>query len=352
MGIGSSDFCRDEESEASWLVEHRGLGSPWSQFTLRRYGAGLAATGVSASVALPRLLRRRLQDWGVQGCGVRLGQNFVSFGRQLESLSRGDAELFYGIDIFFGDNTDRASWLWYCRAHEWLLQLHKAVLEPLPAPPPQTAPMTAEQRWPGRPRFLGEESTAATAAATVASDTTSVGAEGCQTAKASAGQCHAGAEGDVESSSTTDTINHQLSLFLSNADGHVGLLCLPVPESRIDDAAIAVARWNDTCEVPLIWAGRHWKTAQDFSELRETALNMPDLLLLGLETELATALTPDWTWEKYPRGYGDAALPPPMDEAIDGDAALTAANEEEEWTGAGVGPLTPPAPSSPSLVSR
>jgi len=35
---------------------------------------------------------------------------------------------------------------------------------------------------------------------------------------------------------------------------------------------------------------------------------MTDLFLMGLETEVAMALTPDWTWEKYPQGFGEVAL--------------------------------------------
>lgn len=312
--ITSSAFEREEEAESTWLVEHRGLGSPWSQFTLRRYGAGFSATGVSASVCLPRLLRRRLQDWHVQGLSVYLGSNFVSFGRKLESISRHDAGLFYGIDIFFGDNNDRASWFWYCRAQEWLLQLHKAMLEPLPAPPPTFAPVTAERRWPGQPRFLAEENQVATPAVAANSEAVGTAVDAAGVAMPGKGQFgtwegaddSAEADGPVEEA---DIVDHQLSLFLGNADGHVGLLVLPIPRSHVAATKAAVERWSTTCEVPLEWAGRSWSSTEDFNQLREAAFNMPDILLLGLETELAMALTPDWTWEKYPRGFGDAALP-------------------------------------------
>lgn len=67
----------------------------------------------------------------------------------------------------------------------------------------------------------------------------------------------------------------------------------------------------------MTWSGRRWVTPEDFALLRETSLNMTDLFLMGLETEMAMALTPDWTWEKYPQGFGEVALPPETD---DGDS--------------------------------
>lgn len=313
-GIVWSEFLRDEEAEAAWVVEHHGLGSPWSQFALRRYGAGFGATGVSSTVALPRLLRRRLQDWGVQGCAVHLGRHFVSFGRQLESTSRSDApKLFYGTDIFFGDNSERASWFWYCRASEWLLQLHKAVLEPLPAPPSVAqTPLQVQhqhQRWPGRPRFLGESNQARAAAEAAAAAEAEEARKAEEATKAGlAGIAKGWEEDGDEISHLNEVVEQQLSLFLSNADGHIGCLSLPVPRGHTDVAARLVQEWGQTLEVPLLWAGRLWQTTEDFMHLRESALNMPDLLLLGMETDLAMTLTPDWTWEKYPRGYGDAVL--------------------------------------------
>merc|ERR1719401_386612 len=74
---------------------------------------------------------------------------------------------------------------------------------------------------------------------------------------------------------------------------------------------------------------------------------------VSLHCATATALTPDWTWEKYPRGYGDAALPPghdPNEDIASNPPPSIPYNEEEEYTGAGVGPLTPPAPLSPNQV--
>jgi len=324
MGGGYSSFDRKDESQTCWLVEHCGIGSPWSQFTLRRYGTGLAATGVAASVALPRLLRRQLQDWSVQGCGVYLGTSSISFGRQLNSLSSAsESELFFGVDIFFGDTTDKASWIWYCGAREWLLQLNKAVLEPLPASAPSQRVVGTQQQWPGRPRYIGDD------ADSVAAEVAAVPQAVVPTTAAPEPepQCEGG---DISSFEALDPIEHQLSMFFSNADGHVGLLCVPVPRSQVDATTVIVNGWNATCEVPLMWAGRRWQTAEDFAQLRETALNMPDLLLLGLETDLATTLTPDWTWEKYPRGYGDAALPPeaPEEEVFE-PAALNGGRAED-----------------------
>jgi hypothetical protein len=302
MGIGASDFSRESESHVSWLVEHVGYASPWSSFTLRRYGAGYAATGVESKVAVPRLLRRRLHDWRVKGCGVHVGSNFVSFGRQLVSLSSGTTELFFGIDIFFGDTSARAQWLWYCSVREWLLHLHKAVLEPMP-PRPSRSPIltTRQQQWAGRPRLLGDEPS-----------TTST-SEPLHTFDA-AGDSRAGGDSthvnEEESNPPLDeTIDHQLSLFLSNADGHVGILCLPIPNGQVDAVAAVVAKWRSTCEEPLVIGERRWETEEDFLALRDARLNMPDLLLLGLEMELSMVLTPDVTWEKYPHGLGNPVSP-------------------------------------------
>jgi len=319
MGAGSSDLDREAQAEAYWLVPHRGLNSPWTQFALRRYGSGFAATGVASNVALPRLVRRRLQDWTVRGCSVYLGPDYVSYGRDLGSLSRADARLFYGIDVRFGKH-ERTNWLWYCRAHEWLLRLHKADLEPLPVlPDPATfgAPVS-DQRWPGRPRYLHEE------AVTEPSSSNGAQPPKCNSAASNAEESGAGAAAVADASSAADAqpeagcttgcttespmaVEHQLSLLLSNAEGHVGHLCLPVPRSKTDAVAAMVQHWAEHC-VPLTWSGRRWVTAEDFALLRETSLNMTDLFLMGLETEVAMALTPDWTWEKYPQGFGEVAL--------------------------------------------
>merc|ERR1740129_1527345 len=168
MGIGgsSNDWECPENVEVSWVVPHTGQQhSPWSKYVLRRYGAGIAATGVASSSSLPWLLKQRLQDWGVRGCGVRLGADFVAFGRELESLSQEGSGLFYATCVRFGDH-DRSTWLWYCRAREWLLRLHKVLLEPLPQQPASagataavegSAAETGVARWSGQPRYLCEE---------------------------------------------------------------------------------------------------------------------------------------------------------------------------------------------------
>lgn len=83
-----------------------------------------------------------------------------------------------------------------------------------------------------------------------------------------------------------------------------------------------VGVWNHSHSVPLCSAELRLTTPEQFRELRDTSINITDLLLLGLEFEAAMALTPDWTWEKYPRGLGevayfaadDAPAPPPLPE--------------------------------------
>ena len=74
-----------------------------------------------------------------------------------------------------------------------------------------------------------------------------------------------GPDGNAATDNGDDTVDHQLSLFFGNADGHAGLLCLPVPRNRVDVTAVAVARWNETCEVPLVWAGRTCSTIEDWT---------------------------------------------------------------------------------------
>mmetsp|Transcript_67471 Transcript_67471/g.152616 ORF Transcript_67471/g.152616 Transcript_67471/m.152616 type:complete len:334 (-) Transcript_67471:76-1077(-) len=328
MGGAHSDFARDVRSQGSWLVPHRGLDSPWARFVLRRYGSGFAATGVASSIAVPRLLRRRMQDWTMRGCSVYLGPDFVSFGRELGSLSQTSARLFYGIDVLFGKH-NRASWLWYCRSHEWMVQLHKVELEPLPDSPEGTRiGALAENtgtRWPGRPRHLDDELDAQTA------DYHPSSSAPTDEKEKEVEQSDPGAV--VRPAGSPNSVEHQLTFLLSNADGHVGTLSLPVLSSQVDAATAAVQRWSEKGEVPLEWGGRRWSTAQDFKELRETAINMPDLLLMGLETDAAMALTPDWTWEKYPRGFGEVVLPEDVS-AREGAAGRAAAEGAEPATAA------------------
>jgi len=306
MGLGASELSIDVEGTDAWLVSHPGLGSPWAQFALRKYGVGFAATGVRECVALPRLLRRRLPDWNVEGCAVRVGADFVAFGRQLHSVSQNNAHLFYGVHIFFGNDLRRTRGFWYCGVREWHLKLNKAVLEPLPAPPQPSEMPQRIQRFPGRPRYLDD-------APVPGAERTEVnGTDEAGSMEEAAEACKA-AEGTEEV--TDETVEHQLTLTFSNADGHFGMLSLPVPRGHLDGAAEAVESWAKL-EIPLVWGGRRWRTAEDFKQLRESALNMPDLLLLGLETDLAMALTPDWTWERYPRGYGEAVLDLDLEEPL------------------------------------
>ena len=132
MGLTSSSaFDREASSGCSWRLSHDGVASSWSQFCLCRYGTGVATTGLAMTIALPHLLRSRLQDWRVDALSFHIGPAFVSFGRELLSTSGSEHRMFYGVDIFFGDHSS-LSMMWYCRASEWCLQLHKALLEPLP----------------------------------------------------------------------------------------------------------------------------------------------------------------------------------------------------------------------------
>eukprot|EP00913_Durusdinium_trenchii_P016806 g15796.t1 len=88
-------------------------------------------------------------------------------------------------------------------------------------------------------------------------------------------------------------------------------------------------QWPRFRNWPLFWRfGRSMKLlaseqdrlGRDFLRLREEHVNLPDLLLLALEPDVAMSLTPDWTWEKYPRGYGEVALP--LSGHPDGDEPL------------------------------
>lgn len=294
MGVTASEYARKDAAEATWDIPHEGVGSPWSLYALRRYGSGFAATGVSSSIALPKLMRHRVQDWHVHGLSFYMGSDWISFGRSLESLSKPGNHLYYGVDVIFSEHS-RTSALWFCKPQEWLLRLHKAVIEPLPTPPPPAiVAAVGPGRWPGQPRYLLEERPSGAAAP--AGSTGGTGAADEELAS------------EPDPATADDgAVASQLSLYLSNADGHVGLLSIPVMSGYEKEARDACERWAKL-EVPLVWGGRQWKTDADFVQLRETALNMPDLLLLALETELAAALTPDWTWEKYPRGYGEVAL--------------------------------------------
>mmetsp|Transcript_3217 Transcript_3217/g.7717 ORF Transcript_3217/g.7717 Transcript_3217/m.7717 type:complete len:379 (-) Transcript_3217:255-1391(-) len=305
--------------EVSWTLPHGSLASPWSRYALRRYGSGFAPTGLAESVAVPRLLRLRTQDWLIHGFGVRLGPDFVSFGRELSSSSQTEARTFYGVDVYFGQHS-RSSWFWYCKSTEWLLLLHQVILEPIPEVPGvdpgsigtlslQTAGSqggAADMRWPGKPRYLTEETAPSGSKSRRQRATSSRDAQ-------VVAQCATSAAGVApQSPDSGNQVDKQLSFLMSNADGHVGLLSLPVPRNKEDAAKEAIAQWSSLCVTPLRWGGDVYSTPEDFRQLREHALNMPDILLLGLEAEMAMVLTPDWTWEKYPRGFGEAAFPDPV----------------------------------------
>lgn len=321
MGLAASDLDRSSQANAYWDLPLQGSHASWAQFTSRRYGSGIAATGVSQTVALPQLQRRRLQAWTVEGFSFYLGPDFVSFGRQLRSVTRTDAGMFFGVDVRFGQHS-QMSRLWYNRSHEWLLQLHKAVLEPLPPAPNHVSSASSTSRWPGRPRYLNEEKDQATRgfdgrgagdAEGAAGSCAGVRACACSTAAAcpdSSGQ----ADSSCSSSSASDAVEHQLLLYLGNADGQVGILSLPVPRSKVKAVSLSISVWRTSCEVPLRRGADLWRTAEEFASLRESSLNIMDLLLLGLETEIAMSLTPDHTWEKYPRGVGEPAFPHSADE--------------------------------------
>lgn len=325
MGVSSSEFDRVGLAQATWLVPHQSLSSPLAQFALSRYGSGISATGVASSAAMPQLLRRRMQDWSVRGCSVHLGADFVSFGRELESISQSGARLFYGVDISFGEHSS-SSWLWYCRAQEWLLRLHKVVLEELPIVP-TAIPTAATHQWGGQPHWLGsspparlQEEIAANGNgnghaddATHGEERSAGAASGAETKGSEEGSAQtAGGAASQTTAQASCAVTHQIVLVLGNADGHPGLLVLPVPADRKAAAEAIVAAWAQF-ESPLCWSDQHFRTAEDFRRLRETALNITDIYLLGLEPDLAMALTPDWTWEKYPRGLGEVAFLEPPD---------------------------------------
>eukprot|EP00929_Paragymnodinium_shiwhaense_P112208 TRINITY_DN80470_c0_g1_i1.p1 TRINITY_DN80470_c0_g1~~TRINITY_DN80470_c0_g1_i1.p1 ORF type:complete len:385 (-),score=50.01 TRINITY_DN80470_c0_g1_i1:87-1241(-) len=292
-------FKRQNEAKVSWTISNEGLGSQWQQYALRRYGSGFSATGVPTSVALPPLLQRRLLDWTVKGFSVDLGAAFISFGRVLEASSGGQP-VFFGTDIFFGDNSARASWFFPCQSHEWLLQLHKAVLEPVPDLPPATSDLEAPPAA-GRPRYLRHSRDEAAGQFWGDEQEDDVSAARGAAAAAETSRRYSSSEGHVA--------EQHMVLFLSNHEGRVGILTVPVPNRNLQAVQAVMRTWAATCEVPLLWGGRLWRSSEDFFALRDGALNMPDLFLLGVDAQLAMALTPDWSWEQYPLGFGLPALP-------------------------------------------
>ncbi|CAL1133163.1 unnamed protein product [Cladocopium goreaui] len=62
MGAASSDLDRAGQAQVLWTLPHHSGNNVWTNYVMSRYGMGYSVTGVSASLALPRLLRRRMQD--------------------------------------------------------------------------------------------------------------------------------------------------------------------------------------------------------------------------------------------------------------------------------------------------
>ncbi|CAK9029973.1 Hypothetical protein (Fragment) [Durusdinium trenchii] len=313
MGASSS-LDRVAQSQVGWTLPHQTGSNAWTNYVMSRYGIGYSVTGVSASLALPRLLRRRMQDWVVENLAFYFGRDFLSFGRNLQSLSREGSAMFYGVDIRLG--THESSWF-YCKSTEWLLQLHKAVLEPLHG----QLENGGDHRFPGRAYYLGDEPPPAAVAVNGSRAANRPAkkpdsGEG-QTDEAKDSSSHQGQSCDREQ--TSESFTHQLCIFLGNADGHVGLLTLPIPDNKVQELAPVLEIWKEY-EAPCIRAGQTWTSEEDFLRLREEHVNLPDLLLLALEPDVAMSLTPDWTWEKYPRGYGEVALP--LSGHPDGDEPL------------------------------
>lgn len=311
MGAASSDLDRAGQAQVLWTLPHHSGNNVWTNYVMSRYGMGYSVTGVSASLALPRLLRRRMQDWIVDNLAFYFVSNGLSFGRSLQSVSRAGSSMFYGVDIRFGSH--EPSWF-YCKPTEWLLQLHKAILEPFNDGQLENG---ADRRFPGRAYYIGDEAPPAAVAANTRTvrevQKRSESAEGqreVERADAADEAKDASSHQDRSGSDqTSDTFTHQLCIFMGNADGHVGLLTLPIPANKVEEVESVVESWEEL-EAPCFRAGRQWTTAEEFLLLREEHVNLPDLLLLALEPDIAMSLTPDWTWEKYPRGYGEVAQTP------------------------------------------
>lgn len=307
MGATSSDLDRPSQAQVQWTLPHQSGSNVWTNYVMSRYGFGYSVTGVSASLALPRLLRRRMQDWVVESLAFYFGTDGLSFGRTLQSVSRAGSSMFYGVDIRFGSH--EPSWF-YCKPTEWLLQLHKAILEPVNDEQLENG---ADRRFPGRAYFIGDEPPPAAVAANNRADhqaqkRSEAAAEGEveQADEAKDASSHQGRSGSQQ---VSESFTHQLSVFMGNADGHVGLLTLPIPGNKVMEVEVLLELWKEL-EAPCFRAGRTWVSAEDFLLLREEHVNLPDLLLLALEPDIAMSLTPDWTWEKYPRGYGEVAQTP------------------------------------------
>lgn len=305
MGVSGSALT-GEETDVQWEVLHDNYDSEWTRFMQHRYGTGMAATGLASNVVLPRLLRRRLQDWLVLNFSFRIGEQSVSYGRELNSMSQSDWCIFHGIDIFFGPST-LTSWTWYCKNTEWYLRLHRVVVETLDLPRPRKEPVTGK-RFPGAPHWIGAEPPESVRKALEAEAATVDTASSCA-ANAASNESRDDAQprGEAETlpDSDGDAVTLQMTMWFSNASGHPGMLCLPVTRKGEALAAEAAERLNREFSTPLRWAGMVCDTDGDYQALGTTAINITDLLLLGIEPDTAMALTPDSTWELYPQGRGE-----------------------------------------------
>mmetsp|Transcript_52360 Transcript_52360/g.125032 ORF Transcript_52360/g.125032 Transcript_52360/m.125032 type:complete len:375 (-) Transcript_52360:174-1298(-) len=357
LAASSSGFEREACSECAWNLSADGVTSEWSEFLVRHYSVEHEmASGLAMTIVLPQLLRSRLQDWMVTGVSVYLGQSSISFGRQLSSRSETDVKLFYGVDILFGDHS-AVSWIWYCRSTEWCLQLHKAMVEALPPPPIEVSassqPMTQE-RFPGRPHWLVDAHDNVDQEGEFQKRVEDKPMEGSFAIQEAAGDEENGPQADrgvpIESAmpslqeeepecavasqdvtgAAQDRMPYQLTLILSNAEAHPGILSLPIPLGKEDEVRAVVQKWNENCEGPLTWAGRRFQTETDFQVMREVAVNLTDLLLLGLEPDLSSSLNPDWTWERYPRGVGEVACRDDPEQPDFNDACSEEVSEWEE----------------------
>ncbi|OLQ14201.1 hypothetical protein AK812_SmicGene1650 [Symbiodinium microadriaticum] len=158
------------------------------------------------------------------------------------------------------------------------LQLHKAILEPLSDHLRDSAGRPQDARFPGRAYFLGDEPPPAAVAANRAREAKM--SERCatgETATAESGpkETTAAEADDVRNSANSAAFfTHQLSVFLGNADGQIGLLTLPVPMDQVERLSEVLQIWEQESERPCYRGGQWWRSAQDFLQLREETVNL------------------------------------------------------------------------------
>merc|ERR1712216_317586 len=68
-----------------------------------------------------------------------------------------------------------------------------------------------------------------------------------------------------------EDVNQQLVLFLSNADGHIGALYLPVLDTQVQALQQAMETWQKAWETPFVWSGQTFTSEEDFKHLRDSA---------------------------------------------------------------------------------